>query len=54
MWTPLYVRVCVFGKEQQNRTAVPGYSWQRHSEETGRDVDAERDEGGKNGLTEGY
>jgi len=25
--------VCVFGKERQNRTAVPGYSWQRHSEE---------------------
>lgn len=27
------VCVCVFGKERQNRTAVPGYSWQRHSEE---------------------
>lgn len=25
--------VCVFGKEQQNRTALPGYSWQIHSEE---------------------
>lgn len=27
------VCVCVFGKEQQNRTALPGYSWQIHSEE---------------------
>lgn len=27
------VCVCVFGKERQNRTAVPDYSWQRHSEE---------------------
>lgn len=29
----VYVYVCVFGKERQNRTAVPSYSWQRHSEE---------------------
>lgn len=25
--------MCVFGKERQNRTAVPSYSWQRRSEE---------------------
>lgn len=49
----VYVRVCVcvFGKERQNRTAVPGYSWQRHSEEQTELSMLRREEGWKNGFT---
>lgn len=49
------VCVCVFGKERQNRTAVPGYSWQRHSEEQTELSLPRRAEGLKKGFnaTEG-
>lgn len=46
----VYVRVCVFGKERQNRTPVPGYSWQRHSEEQTELSMLRREEGWKNGF----
>lgn len=44
----MYVRVCVFGKEQQNRTAVPGSSWQRrHEDQT--EMSMQKREGGEGG-----
>lgn len=37
--------MCVFGKDRQNRTAVLGYSWQRHSEEQAELLMLRREEG---------
>lgn len=47
----VYVYVCVFGKERQNRTAVPSYSWQRHSEEQTELSMLRREEGWKKGFS---
>lgn len=49
--SPLCMWVCVFGKDRQNRTAVLGYSWQRHSEEQAELLMLRREEGWRNGFT---